>query len=225
MISLENVTKNYTDRGSNVAALDNVSLEFEPGRLVCVYGPSGSGKTTLLMSIAGMLRPTAGKIIVDGTDMYGISGSDRARFRSQNIGFIFQMFHLVPYLNVLDNILLCTHGNSGATKQDVTRHIERLGLTHRAGHKPSQLSTGERQRTAIARATLLRPSVLLADEPTGNLDEENASEVHKILSDYRDQGGTVLVITHGKEAMQYADRVIQMREGRITEQNTESTES
>ena len=136
-------------------------------------------------------------------------------FRARNVGFIFQMFHLVPYLNVLDNVLLCTHGNGDTSKPAAVELLERLELSHRAGHKPSQLSTGERQRTAIARATLLKPSVLLADEPTGNLDEENAAEVVKILGNYRDEGGTVLVVTHGSDTLEYADRVIRMRAGRM----------
>jgi len=218
MISLQSVSTTFSTRGGPVTGLDDVTLEIPAGQLACVVGPSGSGKTTLLMAIGGMLRPNVGTVQVNGQDVYSMSGSARAAFRARNIGFIFQMFHLVPYLNVLDNVLLCTHGNGGTSKQAAVELLERLGLSHRAGHKPSQLSTGERQRTAIARATLLKPSVLLADEPTGNLDEENAAEVVKILGNYRDEGGTVLVVTHGSDALEYADRVIRMRAGRVTEE-------
>ena len=228
MIKLEHVTRTFTARTGQVTALDDVSLELPERELVMIYGPSGCGKTTMLFAIGGMLRPTSGTVQIGGQDLYAMSSGARARFRAENIGFVFQMFHLVPYLNVLDNVLLSAGGSvtgtgvtgevSGSDMRDRAMELlERLGLSHRVGHRPDQLSTGERQRTAIARATLRQPKVLLADEPTGNLDEENAAEVYKILEDYRDQGGTVLVVTHGSESKQHADRIIEMRGGKITE--------
>jgi len=217
MISLQGVSKTFPTRGGPVTGLDDVSLEIPAGQLACIFGPSGSGKTTLLMTIGGMLRPGVGSIQINEQDLYRMSSGARAAFRARNIGFVFQMFHLVPYLNVLDNVLLCTHGSGDTSKQAAVELLERLGLSHRALHKPAQLSTGERQRAAIARATLLKPSVLLADEPTGNLDEDNAAEVTRLLGNYRDQGGTVLVVTHGSDTLEYADRVIRMRDGCVIE--------
>ncbi len=218
MIEVKNVVRNFTARSGIVTALDDVSLELPERELVMIYGPSGCGKTTLLFSIGGMLRPSSGSISVAGQDLYAMSGAARSKFRAQKIGFVFQMFHLVPYLCVFDNVMLSAGGENGEVSRDeAAAAIERLGLTHRISHRPDQLSTGERQRAAIARATLRKPPLLLCDEPTGNLDEENAAAVYKILQDYRDQGGTVLVVSHGSESKQYADRIVEMRDGRITE--------
>jgi len=226
MITLEHVSRTFTARSGEVAALVDVSLQLPERELTMIYGPSGCGKTTLLFSIGGMLRPSSGVVRVADQDLYALSGGARAKFRAANIGFVFQMFHLVPYLNLLDNVLLSAGEDSaGDIREQAMALLDRLSLSHRAGHRPDQLSTGERQRTAIARATLRRPKVLLADEPTGNLDEENAAEVYNILQDYRDQGGTVLVVTHGSESKQYADRIIEMREGKITDNTAAATVS
>ena len=201
-----------------VTALTDINLDIEAGKLICIYGPSGSGKTTLLLTLGGMLRPDTGNVTVLGRDLYGLSRRERAQFRSAQLGFVFQMFHLVPYLTVRENILLPLGQIRGGQDQgpsDCDQMIERLGLAHRAHHKPSQLSAGERQRTAIARATLLRPALLLADEPTGNLDEESAREVHRLLTEYRDAGGTVLLVTHAPTAVTNADRLLRMVDGRV----------
>lgn len=214
MIRLTDVRKTYRSRSAQAIGLNDINLTIDQGQLVCIRGPSGCGKTTLLMTIGGMMRPTRGCVQIDDADIYGMSRSDRAQFRATKIGFVFQMFHLVPYLNVLDNVLLSTI-TSRSNRTAALELLERLGLPHRVLHKPSELSTGERQRAAIARAMLPRPSLILADEPTGNLDEENAAEVLRILADYRRDGGTILVVTHGSGAEQYADRVIHMREGNI----------
>jgi putative ABC transport system ATP-binding protein len=218
MISLESVTRIYERRGNIVTALDDVSLQVDRGQLVFIQGPSGCGKTTLLMTIGGMLRPNSGQVCVNNQELYVIGGGARAAFRSQHIGFVFQSFHLVPYLNVLDNVLLAGGGN-GARRTDATELIERLNLSHRIRHKPAELSAGERQRAAIARATLARPEVLLADEPTGNLDNDSAAEVFNILSGYRDDGGTVLVVTHGTTEDARPDHVIRMQQGRVLAEN------
>ncbi|HID07899.1 MAG TPA: ABC transporter ATP-binding protein, partial [Armatimonadetes bacterium] len=175
MVILENVTKIYQSRGGQVKALDNVNLRVERGEFVVIRGPSGSGKTTLLLIVGGMLDPTAGKVIVDGVDLTSISERARAKFRGQNIGFVFQMFHLVPYLNVIENVLLAGGAKGGNVDRERARALlKRLGLAEREQHKPSQLSVGERQRTAIARALFNQPKLILADEPTGNLDPDSA---------------------------------------------------
>jgi putative ABC transport system ATP-binding protein len=221
MVYLENISQIYRTRHGEVKALSEVSLQVKQGEFVVVRGPSGSGKTTLLLAIGGMLRPTEGRVIVDKKEIYKMSERERAKFRAQNIGFVFQMFYLAPYLNVVENVLLALN-----TKQQVKRKgrersaeakelLKRLHLSEREHHKPSELSAGERQRTAIARAMFNRPKIILADEPTGNLDPENAAEVIGYLSEFHRNGGTVIVVTHGRIADQYADRIIHLREGRV----------
>ena len=175
-------------------------------------------KHTLLLTIGGMLRPDAGSAIVMDRDLYALSRRERAAFRATQLGFVFQMFHLVPYLTVRENVLLPVghHRDSVRTRQhDCDQLLKRLGLAHRMDHTPGQLSVGERQRTAVARATLLNPPLLLADEPTGNLDEDSAAEIYRVLNEYRDQGGTVLVVTHTRSALAHADRTIQLVAGRL----------
>ena len=218
MISLECVGKYYRTKHDKVKALDEINLQVNEGEFVVVRGPSGSGKTTLLLAIGGMLRPTTGTVTVNGDDVYSLSERNRAKFRAENIGFIFQMFHLLPYLNTVDNVML----PSGVVKNRAGRNaarklVKRLGISERTFHKPSELSAGERQRTAIARALLNKPKLILADEPTGNLDPENANEVINYLEEFHRNGGTVIIVTHGKVADQYADRIVHLKEGRIEE--------
>lgn len=214
LVVLDRVRKVYRTRHGDVNALADVRLSVTGRELVCIQGPSGCGKTTLLLTIGGMMRPTCGTVVVDGHDLYALPGEARTRFRARNIGFVFQMFHLVPYLNVLDNVWISARKDRAARKRAIEL-LERLGIGHRARHKPAELSAGECQRTAIARAMLNRPRLVLADEPTGNLDVENGAEVFRVLADYRDEGGTVLVVTHGTEGQQHADRVLSMRGGHI----------
>lgn len=216
MVILESVSKSYSTSQGEVEALREVTLSVEKGEFVVLCGPSGSGKTTLLMAIAAMLRPTGGKIRIEDRDLYTMSLRERARFRAENIGFVFQMFHLVPYLNVVENVVLGAEaaGRSGGEVQ-ARQLLERLGLDGRAHHRPSQLSAGEKQRAAIARALFNRPKIILADEPTGNLDQDNATSVLGHLSDFHRNGGTVVLATHGERAEQYADRVVYMSDGKI----------
>ena len=216
MVALENVTKSYRTRTGRVDALRDVSLGINQGEFVVLRGPSGSGKTTLLMTIAAMLRPTSGSVRIEQNDLYAMSTRDRARFRARNIGFVFQMFHLVPYLNIVENVILAsqTAGRIDPSAQ-AGELLKRLGLAERASHKPAELSAGEKQRTAIARALFNRPKIILADEPTGNLDGENATSVFGHLSGFHRSGGTVIVATHGAAAEKFADRVINMREDSI----------
>lgn len=218
MIQCEQLTRTFRTRRGEVTGLAGVDLEVPAGSFTCVRGPSGCGKTTLLLTLGGMLHPSAGRVRVDGRDVYSLSSGGRARLRAEQIGFVFQMFHLVPYLSVLDNVLLAATDSAGETPGERAKHLlEELGLGPRLTHRPAQLSAGERQRTALARALLNRPAVVLADEPTGNLDPDNASEVFQHLDQYRRAGGTVLVVTHGDTALEFADRELRMKNGRILE--------
>jgi len=216
MIQLEDVSKIFKSSRSQVKALNRVTLEVKRGEFMLVKGPSGCGKTTLLMSIGGMLRPTSGMIRIHDRNINILNDKERTKFRAQHIGFVFQMFYLIPYLNVLENIIL----SSGSTG-DRTQHrralklADDLGLSNRVDHKPFELSAGECQRVAMARALIHQPKIILADEPTGNLDMENSSEVVKILKDYHQSGGTVIMATHGDDTDNIADRIILLNEGEI----------
>jgi len=216
LIHFENVSKIYRTRHGEVKALDDVSFQVEESEFMVIRGPSGGGKTTLLLTAGGMLRPTEGQVIVDGNDIYAMSEQKRAKFRTENIGFVFQMFHLIPYLNVIENVLLADNMlRNRARREEAKKLLKRLGLLEREYHKPSELSAGQRQRTALARALLNHPKTILADEPTGNLDPENAADVIGYLAEFQRDGGTVIVVTHGSVADQYANRIIKLREGSI----------
>jgi len=216
MVCLENVVKIYRAPHGTIKALDNINLQVEKGEFVVIRGPSGCGKTTLLMTIAGMQRPTSGTASVNQYNLYEMSRRARANFRAANIGFVFQMFYLVPYLNVIENVILAGRAidKSGGTVE-ADELLKQLGLAERVFHKPSELSTGEKQRTAIARALFNRPEIILADEPTGNLDPDNAATVLGYLADFHSHGGTIVVVTHQAAADEFADRVINMRNGCI----------
>jgi putative ABC transport system ATP-binding protein len=220
MIQLENLVKIYQTAQGPVRSLDGVNLAVKPGEFIVVHGRSGSGKTTLLLTIGGMLHPSAGRVTVDGQDVYAAGQRERAQFRARKIGFVFQMYHLVPYLHVLDNVLLAGTSEPGGVRLARARELlTQLGLETRWSHKPAELSAGERQRTAIARALLPQPKLVLADEPTGNLDPENGAEVFRHLAEYHRQGGTVIVATHGPAADQFADRIIELQAGSINLKN------
>ncbi|MDH4238130.1 MAG: ABC transporter ATP-binding protein [Phycisphaerae bacterium] len=216
MICLENVVTTYRTRRGDVNALNDINLRIEKGEFVVICGPSGSGKTTLLMTIAAMLHPTSGIVSVEANSLYAMSVQARAKFRAENIGFIFQMFHLVPYLNILENVLLAggTVNNSNKNAKALEL-IEKFGLAGRHYHKPAELSAGEKQRTAIARALLNNPKIILADEPTGNLDSDNATSVLGYLSQFHKAGGTVILATHGVEAGRFSDRIINLHNGKV----------
>jgi putative ABC transport system ATP-binding protein len=213
MIQLNEITKSYNSRDGQVNALDSVNFNFQAGEFIVVRGPSGSGKTTLLLTLGGMLHPTSGSLLVDEKNVYNLGVSERSQFRANHIGFVFQMFHLIPYLTVIENVL--TANPSNVPKEEVIELLTRVGLQYRIHHTPAQLSAGEKQRTAIARALVKHPKFILADEPTGNLDPENAHGVLQLLSEYKMQGGTVIIVTHGSDADQYADRIIYVRNGKL----------
>lgn len=215
LVEIQDVRKTYQGGSGNVVAVDGISLSLDAGEFVAVQGPSGCGKSTLLLLAGGLLAPESGSIQVAGNDPYAMTADARSKFRAENIGFVFQQFHLVPYLSVMDNVLApsIATGSTGSA-QRARELIDQFGLSHRLEHVPGQLSSGERQRTALARALLNQPKVLLADEPTGNLDAENAGEVLKHLREFATSGGAVLLVTHDPQAAAAADRVIKLRDGK-----------
>ena len=209
MLELKNITKSYRKNGELIQALAPFSLNVERGEFVAVRGASGSGKTTLLLIAGGLLHPNSGTVKVDKTDLYALTPNQRSTFRSSMIGFCFQQYHLVPYLSVLENILAPTLAHPSLDKRKRAETlIEQFGLEHRKNHAPGELSAGEKQRTALARALLLQPHVLLADEITGNLDETNANIVIEALTNFAADGGAVLLVTHDADAANAAQRVI-----------------
>ena len=218
MLHLADLTKVYRGRAKEVRALDDCSLDAGPGEFVVVQGPSGCGKTTLLLVAGGLLRPDSGGVALNGEDPYSLSPEDRARWRSESVGFVFQQFHLVPYLTVLDNVLVPSLVKRSAGAAERARDlIEHFSLADRAEHVPAELSTGERQRVALARALLNRPKVVLADEPTGNLDGASADRVLRHLGEFAADGGAILLVTHDPRAATYAQRTVRMADGRLCE--------
>ena len=218
MLEFKKVSKWFNGTEGKVTALKDVSFHVGPGELLAIRGPSGCGKTTLLLAAGGLLRPSEGHIRLDGRDAYELSPEQRSKLRARTIGFVFQQFHLIPYLTVRQNILaasLALPEREVATRaQDIIHHF---GLDDRVNHVPAQLSTGERQRTALARAVLNEPKVILADEPTGNLDEDNARIVLGYLGQYVDDGGCVLLVTHDQRAAAHATRTLQMRQAQLVD--------
>jgi ABC-type lipoprotein export system ATPase subunit len=218
---LEHVWKTYPRAQGEVQALADVSLEAHPGEFVAVQGKSGCGKTTLLLAAGGLLRPDEGNVVIDGDDCYGLTAGERARLRANAVGFVFQRFHLVAYLTVLENVLvggiaaLQRSSQSAAAVRRADELLERLQLKDCRDQLSTELSTGERQRTALARALFNRPRLLLADEPTGNLDEENSRTVLAHLREHAEGGGAVILATHDEKAAGLVGRVIEMSEGRL----------
>jgi len=218
VLEIQNLSKRYAHVDGPVDALVDVSLGVSPGEFVGVQGPSGCGKSTLLLAAGGLLAGDAGQVLLDGQDPYALAPDARAALRARRVGFVFQQFHLVPYLSVLDNVLspslaLATDGATARAEM----LIEHFGLGPRRHHKPAELSTGQRQRTALARALLNKPGIILADEPTGNLDADSARAVMEYLTEFARDGGAVLLVTHDDRAVEYAQRTIRMHAGRIVE--------
>jgi ABC-type lipoprotein export system ATPase subunit len=214
VIILNAVSKSYQRDHQKVVALDGIDLVIERGEFVVVKGPSGSGKTTLLTLIAGMLRPTQGTVTVNDKNVSEMSSGKLADFRASDIGFVFQMFHLIPYLNVYENVAVSAKEgtlNSGRLEALMTH----LGLEEKTSHLPLELSAGEKQRVAIARALINEPKIVLADEPTGNLDSRNALQALSFLSEYHREGGTILVASHSDLAERFANRVIELQKGKL----------
>jgi putative ABC transport system ATP-binding protein len=216
VIQLEDVSKIYRTNEGPVHALTDISLRVQQGEFVAVRGPSGCGKSTLLMIVGGLVMPTAGRVVVAREDLPGASRAARARFRAERIGFVFQMFHLLPYLTVLENVTAAALWGRKSTARDrAVELLEGFQLADRGRHRPAELSAGERQRVAIARALVNRPQLILADEPTGNLDPDSAQGVLELLAGFHRDGGTVLLVTHQERAAAYAGRAILLRRGAI----------
>ena len=215
MIICKNLIKSYPMKDKTVIALDDVSIEIKKGEFVSLRGPSGCGKSSLLLTLGGMIKPTTGTVIVNETNLYQLNPRSRSKFRGGTIGFIFQAFHLIPYLDVKENILTASICNGKDLQKKAMELIEKFHLTLRINHKPSELSTGEKQRVALARAFLNSPSLVLADEPTGNLDPENTTIVMNHLKEYQKEGGTIVLVTHQNNNESYSDRTIFMDAGKI----------
>jgi putative ABC transport system ATP-binding protein len=216
MIQLEDVTKVYRMGKVEVRALDSVDLTIDDGELIAIMGPSGSGKTTL-MNILGCLDvPTSGRYLLDGTDVSRLSDNRLAKIRSRKVGFVFQSFNLVARTNAVRNVELpLVYAGVRARRNPARVALEHVGLGDRQKHLPNELSGGEQQRVAIARALINDPALLLADEPTGNLDTAASAEILKLLGALNDAGRTVVIITHEEEVSRFARRVVRMRDGRI----------
>ncbi len=216
MLEITDLVKTYRRGPREIRAVDDVSLHVAAGEFVAMQGPSGCGKTTLLLVAGGLLGPDAGGVRADGADPYALGTEARAAWRAATVGFVFQQFHLVPYLTVVENVLAPSLARPAVEAETRARAlIERFGLGPRADHVPAELSTGERQRTALARALLNRPKLILADEPTGNLDGASAAMVLSDLAAFARAGGAVLLMTHDPRAAEVADRILPMADGRL----------
>ncbi|MFZ5809115.1 MAG: ABC transporter ATP-binding protein [Chloroflexota bacterium] len=219
ILETKNLSKIYESGSLKVKAVDEITLQFAKGEFVALVGPSGSGKTTMLALLAGLLRPTAGTILIENTDLVKMSDVERTRFRRQKVGFTFQANNLVPYLTALENVELMLRMNKQYDRKSADKAknlLVRLGLGDRLNNLPSQLSGGQQQRVAIARALIHDPTLVLADEPTASLDTERATQVVQILSELiHEQDRTGIMVTHDLRMCRFADRVIQMMDGKI----------
>ena len=217
ILRVENLTKIYGKDESKVVALDNISFSVQKGEFVAIVGASGSGKSTLLHLIGGVDKPTNGKVFIDGKDIYKMNDDNLAIFRRRQVGLIYQFYNLIPILNVEENITLpCDLDNRKVDKQRLDNLLKVLGLESRRKHLPNQLSGGQQQRTSIGRAMITSPSIILADEPTGNLDSKASDEIVNLLKkSNRDYKQTIVMITHNIEIAKIADRIIEIADGKI----------
>jgi len=211
LVQVEQLDKRFGE----VRALDHVSFEVEAGEWIAIMGPSGSGKTTLINILGGLDHPSAGRVVVDGLEIGNLGERELTRYRADKIGFVFQQFHLVPYLTALENVMLAQYFHSITDEKEAAEALCRVGLSDRLNHVPAELSGGEQQRVAIARALINQPKLILADEPTGNLDETNEAIVLKLLHDLHDAGHTILVVTHSQAIGNLADRRVELEHGRL----------
>ncbi|MGB9773040.1 MAG: ABC transporter ATP-binding protein [Bacteroidota bacterium] len=226
LVELKDVTKEYDSGDSRVRAIRNVSLTIESGEFVSIMGPSGSGKSTLISVIGGLSKPTKGKVYVDGMDVYALSSDQLADLRREYIGFVFQSFQLVQYLTVLENVMLpmvSTGKNSRLQYLQACRLLDEVGLAGKADRLPDELSGGEQQRVAIARALVNEPLIILADEPTGNLDSQMSQEILSLFRELNERGRTIVMVTHNPENRSYSSRCVFLRDGMIVKNESVQT--
>ncbi len=217
ILRVENLTKVYGKDESQVVALDNVSFSVEKGEFVAIVGASGSGKSTLLHIIGGVDRPTSGKVYIDEKDIFNLNDDELAIFRRRQVGLIYQFYNLIPILNVAENISLpLSLDNRKVDENDLNKMLKLLGLENRREHLPNELSGGQQQRTSIGRALITNPSIILADEPTGNLDTKASEEIVSLLKkSNKELNQTIIMITHNMEIAKSADRIIKIADGKI----------
>lgn len=208
-------TRGLTKRFGKVTPLDGVNMKVGKGQWVSIMGPSGSGKTTMLNILSCLDAPSEGQYLLDGTDTSRLSERARVAVRREKIGLVFQQFHLIPYLTALENVMLAQYYHSTTDGREAREGLKRVGLGHRVNHLPSQLSGGEQQRVCIARALINEPAIVLADEPTGNLDEANEKVVIDIFKQLRTEGRTLVLVTHNPEIAGFSDKVVRLHHGRV----------
>ena len=220
ILKVENLTKIYGKDSTKVIALDNVSFSVEKGEFVAIVGASGSGKSTLLHLIGGVDRPTSGKVFVDGKDIFALNDDKLAIFRRRQVGLIYQFYNLIPILNVEENITLpLSLDNRQVDTERIDEMLKLLGLEKRRNHLPNELSGGQQQRTSIGRALITNPTIILADEPTGNLDSKSSDEIVALLKkSNKELNQTIIMITHNMEIAKIADRIIKIEDGKIDEE-------
>jgi len=213
MLEISNITKVYSKNGIKFTALKDVTFTIENGEFIAVVGPSGSGKTSLLHTIGGLIHPDSGQVLFRGKDIYKLNNKKINSYRRKNVGFVFQQFHLMPYLTVYENIKMAEV--KSLNKQSIEDYLEKCAILPLRNKYPSELSVGEKQRTAFIRAIISKPDILLADEPTGNLDPENSSILLSLIEEYHKDGGTVILVSHDSDTEKFANRTIQLHSGEM----------
>ena len=221
MFELKNVTKTYERRGQIVNALNETSLTIGDNEFIALVGPSGSGKTTMLSLLGGMMAPTSGEVLFRGESLYDMSLAERTNLRLKSLGFVFQSFNLVSWLSAIENVQvpLSLAGESAAVQQErAAELLDRVGLSDRMHHLPSELSQGQQQRVALARTLANDPQIILADEPTGNLDPESREQIMNLLTEFQSEGRSIVMVTHDQHAAEYAERSLRLVNGKIAPQ-------
>ena len=220
MLTMEEVCKSYQHRGQVVKALDGATVDIPKGDFVSRVGPSGSGKSTLLLMLGGMLSPSSGRVLLNDQSLYDLNSDGRARLRKEHVGFVFQTFNLVPYLTAMENVqvpMYLAGMDEESQSETAAGLLQRVGLGDRLDHKPAELSVGQQQRVALARMLANDPAVILADEPTGNLDPETADQVIGFFEEFNEEGRTIVMVTHDPKAAERARRTLRLADGQIVD--------